>query len=210
MSLLPADARWFYGAVGEGAGDCQLRPWSCIRQWCAMLCSGVPPRPQPTITERRLTANPEDASISSAAISPDGKYLAHTDKTGFYLKQVENGETHPVPLPKGFEPLAESWFPDSLHMVVSWGEDSQVLPTIWEISVLGRTPRKLADAGLFPLVSPDGSAIAYLSGDSGLLMRLYFWRTTTPIPSPPECVSRWRWSTRRNRPVNMTTVTRVS
>ena len=75
---------------------------------------------QPTVTERRLTANPEDAPITSAVISPDGKYLAYTDKTGFYLKQVDNGETHPVPLPKGFEPRAESWFPDSIHMVVSW------------------------------------------------------------------------------------------
>ena len=73
-------------------------------------------------TERGLTANPEDTPITSAVISPDGKYLAYTDKTGFYLKQVENGETHPVPLPKGFEPQAESWFPDNIHMVVSWAK----------------------------------------------------------------------------------------
>jgi Tol biopolymer transport system component len=100
-------------------------------------------------------------------ISPDGKYLAYTDKTGFYLKQVENGETHPVPLPKGFEPLAESWFPDSIHMIVSWGEDAQALPSIWQISVLGGTPRKLAE-GAYPRVSPDGSTIAYIAGNSGL------------------------------------------
>ncbi len=122
---------------------------------------------QPTVTERRLTANPEDAPVTSAVISPDGKYLAYTDKTGFYLKQVDNGETHPVLLPKGFEPLAESWFPDSIHMVVSWGQDAEELPSIWEISVLGGSPRKLADAGTFPRVSPDGSTIAYLSGNGG-------------------------------------------
>lgn len=122
---------------------------------------------QPILTERRLTANPEDAPINSAVISPDGKYLAYTDKTGFYLKQVESGETHPVPLPKGFEPLAESWFPDSIHMLVSWGADAQELPSLWEISVLGGSPRKLADGGAYPRVSPDGSTIAYLSGNGG-------------------------------------------
>lgn len=115
---------------------------------------------QPTITERRLTANPEDIPITSAAISPDGKYLAYTDKTGFYLKQVDTGETHPVPLPKGFEPLVESWFPDSIHMAVSWLDNPTKPPSLWEISVLGGTPKKLADDGTSARVSPDGSNIA--------------------------------------------------
>ena len=74
---------------------------------------------QPTLSERRLTANPDDTPVTSGLISPDGKYLAYTDSTGFYLRQVDNGETRPLPLPKGFNPLAESWFPDSIHLLVS-------------------------------------------------------------------------------------------
>ena len=117
---------------------------------------------QPAVTERRLTANPEDAPITSSVISPDGKYLAYTDKTGFYVKQVANEETHSVPLPKGFEPLAESWFPDSIHLAVSWAEDPKQQAATWEISIMGGTPRKLADDGTFARVSPDGSNIAYI------------------------------------------------
>jgi Tol biopolymer transport system component len=123
---------------------------------------------QPTVTERRLTANPDDTPVTSSAISPDGKYLAYTDKTGFYLRQVDGGETHAVPLPKGFQPLAEGWFPDSIHLVVSWLEDPNKPPSsLWEISVMGGTPRKLADEGTSARVSPDGSKIAFLSGRFG-------------------------------------------
>ena len=122
---------------------------------------------QPAVSERRLTANPEDAPVTSSAISPDGKYLAFTDKTGFYLRQVDGGETHPVPLPKGFDAHAESWFPDSIHLVVSWLEDPMKPPSLWEISVMGGTPRKLAGEGASARVSPDGSRIAFLTGGEG-------------------------------------------
>ena len=37
-------------------------------------------------------------------------------------------------------------------------------PSLWEISILGGTPRKLAEEGSSPRVSPDGSKIAFLKG----------------------------------------------
>jgi len=123
--------------------------------------SGQPDTKQPAITERRLTANPADTPVTSAVISPDGKYLAFTDKTGFYLRQISTGETHPIPLPKGFEPRAESWFPDSDHLVVSWARDPNAPPSLWTISVLGGTPRRIAEEGSSARVSPDGSRIVY-------------------------------------------------
>jgi Tol biopolymer transport system component len=116
------------------------------------------------MVRRRLTANPEDAPVTSAAISPDGKYLAYTDSTGFYLRLVETGETHPVSLPREFDPSVESWFPDSVHLVISWIEDSGRPPSLWVISVLGGTPRKLTDVGSFARVSPDGAQIAFMRG----------------------------------------------
>jgi Tol biopolymer transport system component/DNA-binding winged helix-turn-helix (wHTH) protein len=118
----------------------------------------------PAVTQRRLTANPEDTPVTSGVISPDGKYLAYTDSTGFYLRQVDNGETHPVPLPKGFDAVAESWFPDNLHLVVSRIEDPMKPPSLWKISIFGGTPRKLADVGSSASVSPDGSYIVFLTG----------------------------------------------
>ena len=49
---------------------------------------GSRPATQSTGTERRITANPDDVPVTSSVISPDGKYLAYTDRTGFYLQQV--------------------------------------------------------------------------------------------------------------------------
>jgi DNA-binding winged helix-turn-helix (wHTH) protein/Tol biopolymer transport system component len=128
------------------------------------VSAGHRPRPQLALSERRLTANPDDAPVTSGVISPDGKYLAYSDPTGLYLRQVDGGETVSVPLPKGFDALPESWFPDSVHLVVSRVEGLKMPPSLWEISIMGGTPRKLANEGSSARVSPDGSKIVFLAG----------------------------------------------
>jgi DNA-binding winged helix-turn-helix (wHTH) protein/Tol biopolymer transport system component len=115
---------------------------------------------------RRLTANAAEAPVLGGAISPDGKYLAFADKTGFYLRQIETGETHSIDLPSGFDARPASWFPDGTHLLATWAATPNDPPAIWNISILGGAPRKLADAGIFPAVSPDGTQIAYLVGGS--------------------------------------------
>jgi DNA-binding winged helix-turn-helix (wHTH) protein/Tol biopolymer transport system component len=120
---------------------------------------------RPSFSQRRLTANPHDAPLTSGVISPDGKYLAYSDPTGLYLRNVDSGETISVPLPKDLDAMPESWYPDSVHLVVSHFDDLEGKPpSLWEISVVGGTPRKLADAGLSARVSPDGSKIVFLRG----------------------------------------------
>jgi Tol biopolymer transport system component len=136
-------------------------------RWGALLRRVVfehPPAPPTLMSQRRLTANPDDTPVTSGVISSDGKYLAYTDSTGFYLHQVDNGETHLVPLPKGFDAVAESWFPDNLHLVVSWVDEQKKPPSLWNISIFGGTPRKIVDAGSSARVSPDGSHIVFLTG----------------------------------------------
>ncbi len=60
-----------------------------------------PQRP-PELLQRSLTSNPPESPVYTAAISPDGKYLAYADFTGVFLRLLESGEIHSVPLPQGF------------------------------------------------------------------------------------------------------------
>lgn len=111
----------------------------------------------------RLTANPVDDPIISAAISRDGRYLAFSDEDGFYLRQVDTGETHSIALPEGLLPNSISWFPDNVHMMLGLCTANRE-SSLWEISALGGSARKLIDQGEYPSVSPDGKHIAFIAG----------------------------------------------
>jgi DNA-binding winged helix-turn-helix (wHTH) protein/Tol biopolymer transport system component len=115
---------------------------------------------------RRLTANPQDDPVLGSVISPDGKYLVFSDNTGFYLRQIDNGETHPVSLPKGFNALPAAWYPDGTHLVATWVEGPKSTSSLWEVSIVGGTPRKLIDDGRLASVSRDGSQIAFVRGSN--------------------------------------------
>jgi Tol biopolymer transport system component/DNA-binding winged helix-turn-helix (wHTH) protein len=115
------------------------------------------------ISERRLTANAPELPVTSGVISPDGRYLAFTDSSGLYLRQVDTGETHSLALPGGFNAKPRSWFPDGTHLLATRTGGSREAGSIWEISVIGGEPRELVADGAWPSVSPDGSKIAYLT-----------------------------------------------
>ena len=133
--------------------------------WIRHVLTKRAPESQTAVKQRRLTANPADTPLTGGVISPDGKYLAYTDSSGFYVRHVDSGETFAVPVPKGFSPLPECWLPDSVHLIVSWFDDPNPgPPSLWKISFLGGTPRKLANEGSSARISPDGSTIAFLAG----------------------------------------------
>ena len=111
----------------------------------------------------RLTANPVGDPVRAAAISCDGRHVAFSDDTGFYLRQIDTGETHPIALPDGMVLTSISWSPDSDHMVVALAGTNR-LTSLWDISVLGGNARKVIDDGFQPSISPNGKQIAYVAG----------------------------------------------
>jgi Tol biopolymer transport system component len=115
------------------------------------------------VVERKLTANSAENSVTSMAVSPDGKYLSYADNTGIYLKLIHTGETHPVPLPPDFHARVDDWFPDGSRLLVT----RAVKPgraSLWSISVFGGSPHQLVDDASGGSLSPDGSHIAFRRG----------------------------------------------
>jgi len=145
-------------------------------------------QPKPELKQRRLTANPVEQPVTGAAISPDGRYLAYSDSAGIHLKLIETGETHAVtpkvgPRSGGEQAgrlarskrawLLAGWFPDGMRLLANRGEDKGY--SIWTLSILGGPPRKLRERAWANSVSPDGSLIAFTTGEAATFPYYELW-----------------------------------
>ena len=129
---------------------------------------------QPTPTLQRLTTNATENAVSASAISPDGKYLAYSDKSGTFLRLIATGEIHSI-LPKERDVTFLGWFPDSSRLFVSWTTPPANKIELWTLSILGGSPRKLSDEGWSASVSPDGSQIVFLKAPAYADMGQEIW-----------------------------------
>jgi Tol biopolymer transport system component/DNA-binding winged helix-turn-helix (wHTH) protein len=143
--------------------------WAAIASLCAMVIAVIAwalwrnPLPRGEVIEQKLTANSAENSVTTMAVSPDGKYLAYADNRGIYMKMIHGGETHPVLLPPDFSGRVDDWFPDGTRLLVTRAEKPGKA-SLWSISVFGGSPRPLADDASGGSLSPDGSHIAFRRG----------------------------------------------
>ena len=112
--------------------------------------------------EQQITANPREAPINAAVVSPDGKYVAYSDNTGVYIRHIDTGEVRPLQVPKGFDANPASWFPDSSNLLLKSGDAARGNSSLWKVSILGGSPQKVVEDANDGVVSPDGSRIAFL------------------------------------------------
>jgi Tol biopolymer transport system component len=124
------------------------------------------PAPFTSIALTRLT-NTGDAAL--AAISPDGKYVVHVvgtaDNPSLWMRQTSSASNvQIVPAAEGrYDGL--SFAPDGESVLyVFYPKDSNIA-SLFQIPVLGGTPRKLVDdIDTPPAFSPDGRRMAYIRG----------------------------------------------
>jgi Tol biopolymer transport system component len=105
--------------------------------------------------------------VKTAVISPDGAYLAYSDPTGTYLKQIATGETHRLALPQGIGGHPVAWYPDGNHFLLQWFSAADEKPSLWSLSAFGGSARKIVDDGWGAAVSADGSRIASIRNAPG-------------------------------------------
>jgi serine/threonine protein kinase len=118
---------------------------------------------------RQLTHNSSENSVGSSAISPDGRYVAYTDRTGIQVRTIATGEMRRVPpsenppAPGAVWDLAPGWFPDGTRFVANLRANEEATAdssSVWVVGPAGG-PRKLRDGAEAYSVSPDGSWIAF-------------------------------------------------
>ena len=124
-------------------------------------------RSTPHFTETRVTANPTELPVLSAALSCDGNYVAYSDANGLFLRVLDTGETRPLSLPAGYRFRAVGWFPDGTHILAAAHDPQNEKLSLWRISVLGGETRKLIDDANFGAISPDGQQVAFVRGEEG-------------------------------------------
>jgi DNA-binding winged helix-turn-helix (wHTH) protein len=126
-------------------------------------------------TSSQITTNDSDNPVSTAAISPNGRWLAYGDNTGISVREIQTGRTRLLKAPK-FRATRLAWFSDESQLLLTgFGFDvaqaglnhpgatrqDTAQPEIWILSTTGgeaRLLRKDADDGV---PSPDGRSVAF-------------------------------------------------
>jgi serine/threonine protein kinase/Tol biopolymer transport system component len=137
-----------------------------------------PNQPLVELTQKRLTLNSSDNPVIGGAISPDGKYLAYSDRAGIHVKLLSSGEERAIPRPAGVPASAywivASWFPDGTQLLANTWEPGGHA-SLWTVSVLGQSAHELRENAAGFEVSPDGTRIAFSPepGASGQIREIW-------------------------------------
>ncbi len=167
--LLTRHKKAVIGSVAVAAALITLA-WFLLRR-PAKPSAEPTPKPSVELTQKRLTFNSNENAVQSAAISPDGKYLAYSDPAGIHVKLLSTEEERLIPRPAGVSASAywdvASWFPDGTQLLANIYEVGGQ-KSLWTVSILGQSPRVLREGAVGFEVSPDGTHVAFTPlGTSG-------------------------------------------
>jgi DNA-binding winged helix-turn-helix (wHTH) protein/Tol biopolymer transport system component len=134
--------------------------------WWIASSRGESSRPPVQSTLAQLTANPPGMPVTSAQISPDGKYLAYADPAGIQVRVIDSGETQRMADTRGM--LVYGWSANAT--VIRAGACEAATCTGWELSLVGGTRQR---SGVFwpvtdsVIATPDGSRLLRITRGSG-------------------------------------------
>jgi Tol biopolymer transport system component/predicted Ser/Thr protein kinase len=124
-------------------------------------------RPFDEFTLKQLTTEP--ISDEAVAVSPDGRYVAYAfveaGRQGLRVRQVETSATVQVVPPDEVAYNGVAFTPDGNRLYYSAYPKKATPATLYEVSVLGGTPRRLVeDVDSTVTFSPDATRFAFMRG----------------------------------------------
>jgi serine/threonine protein kinase len=150
--------------------------------WFTLWRDRRAPTPGPTGTSavaarpfdsKKLTRLTSSGQVTAAAISGDGRYVVHVvsqdGKQSLWLRQVATASNVRIvePAPVRFDGV--SFSPDGNYVYYVIYPPSVNFSVVYQIPVLGGTPRKIIEDVDTPLAfSPDGKQFAFVRGSSRL------------------------------------------
>ena len=123
---------------------------------------------QVSTTEMKVTQLTSDGRVNSAAISPDGKYVAHILDTGgaysLWMRQVATGSNVEIVAAAKGTIRGVAFSPDGNYVYFSRQQSGTGAPwTLSRVAVLGGIPEKLVvDVDSPVSFSPDGQEFAFV------------------------------------------------
>jgi serine/threonine protein kinase len=118
-----------------------------------------------------VTQVTNSGSATSAAVSPDGKYvvsvISDNGKESLWLRNVATSSNTQVLAPEAFNIRGSAFSPDGNYIFYRKAVDaSQNAFNVYRMPVLGGTPQVLVrDVDTGPAISPDGKRMAYVRGN---------------------------------------------
>jgi serine/threonine protein kinase/dipeptidyl aminopeptidase/acylaminoacyl peptidase len=119
---------------------------------------------------RQITHNATENSVTSGAISADGRFVAYTDTTGIHVAALETREVRKVPQsdnpPDALWDIQPGWLPDGAAFIVNLRKRADFGDvgdsSVWVVEG-SSAPRKLRDHAQALSVSPNGTWIAFVT-----------------------------------------------
>jgi eukaryotic-like serine/threonine-protein kinase len=152
-------------SIARAIGIVSLITALCVGLW---LWRPLLHRPGP-ILQRPLTSFPAGNPVMSAALSPDGEFLAFVDSSGYYLLRIKTNQIRSLPGVDGVPIPGEddcrrvqfAWFPDNKTMVIGTSSHlhGTVRDSLWIVSLIEQRSRRLRDGCRIPAVSRDGQLL---------------------------------------------------
>jgi DNA-binding winged helix-turn-helix (wHTH) protein/Tol biopolymer transport system component len=114
--------------------------------------------------DRQVTENDSDVPVSTAALSPDGRFLAYSDPAGVFIQDLATAQTRQVRSPP-LRAVRLAWLTQQKNLLLTGYAATQNQPQIWILSAEAGAPRMFRQSGQDAVPSPNGASIAFLTED---------------------------------------------